>query len=66
VNGLHFEVGNPVSLAETITTAVTATGLWDDLRAGIPPVFSMSDHVANLIAIYHELLTAPSDSAVAC
>jgi glycosyltransferase involved in cell wall biosynthesis len=55
VNGLHFNVGNPAALAETIRAASTTAGLWDRLQAGIPGIFTMSDHVANLTRIYDEL-----------
>ena len=37
VDGLHFERGNPASLADTIERAITTPGLWDRLRAGITP-----------------------------
>jgi glycosyltransferase involved in cell wall biosynthesis len=37
VDGLHFEVGDPQSLAETMVRACTETGLWDQLVAGITP-----------------------------
>jgi glycosyltransferase involved in cell wall biosynthesis len=56
VNGLHFTVNNAARLAETIVRAARTPGLWDTLRAGIPAVHSMRDHVANLTAIYDELL----------
>ena len=36
--------------------AVTAPGLWDELRNGIPPVYGMDEHVASLTGIYRELL----------
>ena len=58
VNGLHFDVGDPASLARTIARAVTTPGLWSDLRAGIPPVHSMDQHLANLTAAYRELIAA--------
>ena len=56
VNGLHFRVGDHLRLAETIGRAVGTPGLWDELHAGIPEVFSMEEHVANLTGIYHELI----------
>jgi glycosyltransferase involved in cell wall biosynthesis len=55
VNGLHFTVSNPQSLADTITHAVTTPGLWDKLQAGIPGVFSMEEHMSNLARIYGDL-----------
>lgn len=67
VNGLHFRVGDHVHLAETIERAVATPGLWDQLRAGMPDVFSMDEHVRNLTGIYHELIErkAPSPKLAA-
>jgi glycosyltransferase involved in cell wall biosynthesis len=56
VNGLHFRVGDPLSLAQALRRAVSTPGLWDKLRGGIPDVFSMDEHIANLGHIYRELL----------
>jgi glycosyltransferase involved in cell wall biosynthesis len=61
VNGLHFEVGDPKSLAAAITRAVTTPGLWAKLRAGIHAVYPMDEHVANLTALYRELLARLRD-----
>ena len=55
VNGLHFVLGTPSDLAAKIATAVGTPGLWDELRAGIPPVYAMDDHVASLEAHYAAL-----------
>ncbi len=35
-NGLHFNVGEPRSLAETMRRAAEVPGLWEQLREGIP------------------------------
>jgi glycosyltransferase involved in cell wall biosynthesis len=56
VDGLHFSVGDPVQLAETITKAISTPGLWDTLREGIKPVFSMEEHTRNLTEIYNDLV----------
>ena len=56
VNGLHFGAGDPLSLVKTMRTAVSDEGLWDKLRAGIPPVHSMAEHTRRLEAIYNGLL----------
>jgi glycosyltransferase involved in cell wall biosynthesis len=56
VNGLHFTVGDPAHLAETIRTAVSMAGLWERLQAGIPPVYAMDDHIASLTGVYDELI----------
>ncbi len=61
VNGLHFVRGNPGHLAGTIGKAVTTPGLWETLRAGIPPVYAMDDHVASLVARYTALLERSND-----
>jgi glycosyltransferase involved in cell wall biosynthesis len=56
VNGLHFPVSDARALANTIRTAVTTPGLWEQLRLGIPAVHGMSAHVENLSSIYRECL----------
>ncbi len=56
VSGLHFKSGDAESLAATMRRAVEAPGLWDRLRAGIPTVYSMADHLSTLTDIYRELV----------
>ena len=56
VNGLHFTVGDPDHLAQTIAAGGADAGLWEQLRAGIPPVYAMDEHTRNLTAIYNELI----------
>jgi glycosyltransferase involved in cell wall biosynthesis len=56
VNGLHFRVNDPVSLADTIRRAATEPGLWDRLRCGIAKPYAMSEHVAALEQMYGRLL----------
>jgi glycosyltransferase involved in cell wall biosynthesis len=56
VNGLHFRVGDSISLAKTMRAAVDDEGLWDKLRAGIPPVHSMAEHTRKLEGIYNGLI----------
>jgi glycosyltransferase involved in cell wall biosynthesis len=36
VDGMHFQVGSPASLADAMQAAATTPGLWDRLAAGIP------------------------------
>jgi glycosyltransferase involved in cell wall biosynthesis len=55
VNGLHFRVGDPTDLAETIRAAVTSPDLWEKLRAGIPAVRTTREDVESLIETYREL-----------
>lgn len=62
VNGLHFRVGNPASLAEVMQRAATSTGLWDRLCAGIPPVRGIDDHVGELTDIYSTLMADRASS----
>jgi glycosyltransferase involved in cell wall biosynthesis len=56
VDGLHFRVGDPGSLAATIRRATTTSGLWERLREGISPVHSMADHAVVLTSTYESLL----------
>jgi glycosyltransferase involved in cell wall biosynthesis len=56
VNGLHFAVGDPDSLASTIERAATEPRLWERLREGIPTVYTVDAHVASLTRLYQELL----------
>jgi glycosyltransferase involved in cell wall biosynthesis len=56
VNGLHFAVGDPESLAATIERAVTEQGLWKRLQEGIPGVYTVDAHIAQLTRLYQELL----------
>jgi glycosyltransferase involved in cell wall biosynthesis len=56
VNGLHFEVANPQSLADVICRAIADPALHERLRQGIAPVHGMNEHVAALTGIYRELL----------
>jgi glycosyltransferase involved in cell wall biosynthesis len=68
VNGLHFRVRDPVSLARTLAHAIATPELWRSLRDGIPEVHPMEDHVATLSRLYLEQLglkQRSSDSAVA-
>jgi glycosyltransferase involved in cell wall biosynthesis len=56
VNGLWFKVGDADSLAATIRRAVATPGLWEQLRAGIPPVHTMAEHAGVLTDAYESLL----------
>jgi hypothetical protein len=56
VNGLHFRVGDPVSLAKTMSTAVAEEALWENLRSAIPPVHCMAEHTRRLEGIYNSLI----------
>jgi glycosyltransferase involved in cell wall biosynthesis len=65
VNGLHFQVGNPQSLADTIVRAVDTPGLWEQLQSNIPPVYSMQEHTASLSSLYEELMGRDREAALA-
>jgi glycosyltransferase involved in cell wall biosynthesis len=56
VNGLHFRVGDPYSLADAIDRAVSTPGLWSELCAAIKPPHTMEEHLATIGEIYRELL----------
>jgi glycosyltransferase involved in cell wall biosynthesis len=56
VNGLHFRVNDPVELARVIREAASTPALWDTLRARIPPLYAMKEHVQALASMYRELL----------
>ena len=56
VNGLHFRAGDARGLARVIEKAVNTEGLWESLRAGVPEIYDMDDHVASLEQMYGEQL----------
>jgi glycosyltransferase involved in cell wall biosynthesis len=62
VNGLHFVLGNPGSLAGAIGKAVTTPNLWETLVAGIPAIHPMDDHIANLTRHYQALMASRDES----
>jgi glycosyltransferase involved in cell wall biosynthesis len=58
VNGLHFKAGDPVDLARVLHRATNSPGLWDQLRAGIPEIYTIDAHIARLKALYRGLRTS--------
>ena len=64
VNGLHFRVGDPMSLAETLRRACESEGLWSRLREGIPETRSMAAAAAAQIEVYGSLLRTRRPVAV--
>jgi glycosyltransferase involved in cell wall biosynthesis len=58
VNGLHFRVGDPHSLARAIRRATSTPDLWQTLRGGIPEVYKMEDAVTTMSEIYRTLLVS--------
>ena len=65
VNGLHFGVGDSASLAKAIRRAVESPALWEELRAGIPHVHAMHDHVPVVLGMYERLLEERAVEGVA-
>ena len=63
INGLHFSARDAVSLASTLRRAVTTPELWGSLRAGIPGVYKMEDHLKTLSNLYSELIALKRLSA---
>jgi glycosyltransferase involved in cell wall biosynthesis len=59
VNGLHFRRRDAEHLADVMQRAAETPGLWEELRAGIPPDPPrwMADHVEILSDLYRRLLT---------
>ena len=55
VDGLHFRAGSAEDLAAAIERAVAEPGLWDRLRAALPDVRSMHDHLAWMTRLYDGL-----------
>jgi glycosyltransferase involved in cell wall biosynthesis len=60
VNGLHFRRANAQDLAAVLERAATTPGLWDELRAGIPSIYGMEEHLESLNALYDLAAGRPS------
>jgi glycosyltransferase involved in cell wall biosynthesis len=56
IDGLHFRVGDPRSLAETIERATADPALWDTLRGRLRGAHPMERHLRTLSGFYDELL----------
>ncbi len=52
VDGLHFEMGDPASLAATIRRACTEDGLWQRLHAAVPAPPSRAEMADGFLALY--------------
>jgi glycosyltransferase involved in cell wall biosynthesis len=52
IDGLHFQVGDPQALAQTMRRACTESGLWDKLVAGIQPPAPRHEMVRQYCDIY--------------
>ncbi len=58
VDGLHFRVGDPADLAATLERVAASAEEWQNLVAGIQPIYPMDDAVREHCAIYQRLLEA--------
>lgn len=56
VDGLHFRANDPASLAAVMKRAAEQPALWERLRGGMQPVYSMEAHVRALSDLYREVL----------
>jgi glycosyltransferase involved in cell wall biosynthesis len=57
IDGLHFAVGDPASLADTIRAATTTPGLWDSMTAQIQGAHPMTEHLVTISETYRKLLS---------
>lgn len=55
VNGLHFRVNNARHLRDRMLEAATTEGLWDRLRQGIEPPFTVTDMGTRHLELYARL-----------
>ena len=56
VDGLHFCVNDPRDLASKMLLAANTPGLWEKLRDGIGPVYSIEEAVKAHVGLYEALL----------
>ena len=56
IDGLHFRVSNPESLAEAMSNAIREPGLWDRLHAGIRPPTTSDSAARQHVAVFERLL----------
>ncbi len=56
IDGLHFHVSNPESLAEAMTRAIRDPALWETLRAGIVPPTTAADAAMQHAQLFERLL----------
>jgi len=52
VDGLHFEMGSEIGLAQALRRAATEPGLWERLAANVPRPPSRDDMVSGFRALY--------------
>ena len=56
IDGLHFRLGDPASLMQTMRRAVEEPGLWQRLAEGIAPPRTIQHAAADHAALYADLL----------
>jgi glycosyltransferase involved in cell wall biosynthesis len=56
IDGLHFAVGDPQSLADVIRRATSTPDLWPALRGRLTGAHPMDQHLATVSGIYGDLL----------
>ena len=56
VDGLHVRVGDPRDLAAKMVLAARTQGLWEKLRDGIGPVYSIEEAVKAHVGLYEALI----------
>jgi glycosyltransferase involved in cell wall biosynthesis len=59
VNGLHFRVGDPESLAQAMHRAVSSPDLWEKFRSRIPEIYDVEVSAGALADVYRTLLEQP-------
>lgn len=64
VDGLHFQVSNPESLAEVMARAIREPGLWDRLRGGIRPPTCAARSAAQHARLFERLIDMRASHAV--
>jgi glycosyltransferase involved in cell wall biosynthesis len=57
-DGLHFAVGDPTALAQTMRRAIEEPELWQRLASAITPPRTVADAAADHMALYASLLQA--------
>ena len=56
VNGLHFRLGSPESLADCLTDVLADTGLWQRLRDAAPETLGLDEFAARHLALYRSVI----------
>ena len=64
MDGLHFAVGDPHSLSDTIRRAVESPELWGQCRRHLAGVHPMDDHLARLVELYRSAMLTRADARV--